>query len=286
MKLSSTQLEAFYAVAKNRSFTKAAQEIHISQSALSQRILNLEIETQTTLFLRDRSGIELTEAAQELLKYCQMSEQFEAQFLGRLKGNSKDLVGVARIAGFSSIMRSIILPSLKSILLEHPQVQLQMVTKELHELLPTLKRGEVDFIILDHKLERDELEVMPLGIERYILVEPKNYRGPEVYLDHDEKDETTKKYLKFIKKPSANIKRHFLDDIYGVIDGVKLGLGRAVVPEHLTYGIKGIDIKNSKTSLEIPLYLHFYKQPFYTHLHEVLIQNLVRECSHLLRPLA
>ena len=114
MSLQSNQLDAFMAVAELLNFTKAADKLHITQSALSQRILNLESELQTTLFIRDRSGLKLTEQSFDLIRYCQSRMTLEDEFINSLKSkNSKDLAGVLKIGGFSSVMRSVIQPSLK-----------------------------------------------------------------------------------------------------------------------------------------------------------------------------
>ena len=61
MSLSSLYLDAFVGVAKAESFSGAAKGLHITQSALSQRIKNLEDELGLTLFLRMTSGVRLTE---------------------------------------------------------------------------------------------------------------------------------------------------------------------------------------------------------------------------------
>lgn len=282
MKLSSAQLEAFHAIAKFRSFTKAAAHLHIGQSALSQRVLNLEDELQTTLFIRDRAGIELTPVAQELFKYCKLQESFEEEFLGKLKSKKpNELAGIIRIAGYSSIMRSIVIPGMANILHKHPRTGLTTQTKELHELIPLLRGGQADYIILDHELKSDGIESIYLGTERYVLVQSKKRQVSELYLDHDEKDTTTRRYLELIGK-NQKIRRHFLDDIYGIIDGVKFGFGKAVLPEHLIYDLKDIEIRNPRTALGVPVYLHFYKQPFYTQLHEAILQELVKESKNRL----
>ncbi|MFM8314231.1 MAG: LysR family transcriptional regulator, partial [Deltaproteobacteria bacterium] len=70
MSISSSQLDAFFACSQTGNFTKAAKLLHLTQSALSQRILNLEGELQTTLFIRERNGIRLTSAGRELVQYC------------------------------------------------------------------------------------------------------------------------------------------------------------------------------------------------------------------------
>lgn len=48
--------------------------LNITQSALPQRILNLESDLGSTLFIRESSGILLTELGQRMLRYCQMKD--------------------------------------------------------------------------------------------------------------------------------------------------------------------------------------------------------------------
>ena len=284
MKLSSSQLQAFHTVVKTRNFTKAAELLHISQSALSQRILNLEQELQTSLFIRSKSGIDLTPIANELFKYCHVQEKFEEEFLGKLKTTTPEkLVGIVRIAGPSTIIRSVIIPCLASLSLKHPQVQLHVLTKELYELPSLLMNGEVDYIVLDRMMEKNDIEALQLGLEKNVLIKKKKTKDIDVYLDHDEKDETTKRYLKLFGEKNIKMKRHFLDDIYGIIEGVKLGLGKAVVPKHLIKMDKLIEVENPKAALEIPVILHHHKHYFYTQLHNALLEVLINETSKILK---
>ena len=99
MKLNSAQLEAFTIVAKAVSFTKAAAELHVTQSALSQRIAKLEDELETTLFIRDRTSIRLTEAGEKVLRFCQLSDGAEWELLYSLKTNQEGFAGVLRSGG-------------------------------------------------------------------------------------------------------------------------------------------------------------------------------------------
>lgn len=179
-------------------------------------------------------------------------------------------------------MRSVILPSLAPLLKKHPQVQLQIQTRELHDLLPLLKSGEIDFIINDQNLEREELESHLLGIEHNVLVEKKDYSGPDIYLDHDEKDQTTTAYLRQIKIKGP-LHRRYLDDVYGLIDGVKLGLGRAVLPIHLIGREKSLRILHPKQSQDIGVHLHYFKQPFYSKLHQLIVKELTASASSFLK---
>jgi len=279
--LPSNQLEAFFSVAQTKSFTKAAQQLHMTQSALSQRILNLEEALGTTLFIRDRSGIRLTEVAQKLIRYCQAKNDLESDFLSSIQ-STEQISGIIRIGAFSSVMRSVVVPALAPLLKEHEGLQVLLVTKEVSELLPTLKSGEVDFIVSLEKSERNEFESIYLGCERNVLVEAKNYQGPEIYLDHDSDDETTISYLKKAGLKSAKIRRRYLDDVYGLIDGVQFGLGRAVLPRHLIAKEKDLKILNQKIVLSYDIYLTHFRQPYYSTLHRRVVNDVVESSKKLL----
>lgn len=275
MSLSSNQLDAFLTLSKTLNFTVAAGQLHITQSALSQRILNLETELETSLFIRSRSGLKLTDTAQELLRYCQTKDSLESELLHRLKSkDSQELAGVIRIGGFSSIMSPIVIPSIAPLIKKNPKLRTHLLTKELDELSSLLKSGEIDFMILDDRLDKEELERIHLGFEKNVLVEHKSYQGGEVYLDHHQEDMVTINYLRKFKKSTKNLQRLFLDDVHGLIQGVHQGLGRAVIPLHLIKQDKNLNILYPKDFLEIPVYLYFYSQPYYTRLHQEVLKAL------------
>lgn len=281
--LSSAQLDAFYAVAQLRNFTQAAQRLHVTQSALSQRILNLEQELETALFIRDRAGLRLTEAAQELLRYCQLRGAAETEFLHRIKSpQSKELAGVLRVGGFSSVMRSVVLPSLKSLLQENPRLQLNFHIQELQDLPALLKRGEVDFIFSNEPWDHEEIISVNVGEESCVLVEAKNYQGPDIFIDHDEDDQTTVQYLKLNKKKTVALQKRYLDDVYGILDGVKLGLGRGVLPLHLIRDAKDLRIVKGEKALKVPVYLHYYRQAYYPQVHKAALACFEKNMGPLL----
>lgn len=283
MSLSSLSLDAFLAVSKELNFTKAAQSLNITQSALSQRVMNLESELATSLFIRDRGGLRLTATAENLLRYCKTRNSLEGEFLSSLKSmDSNELAGALRVGGFSSVLNSVILPTLSPLIKAHPKLQLQFFSREVGDLLSLLKKNEIDYMILDQRIEKEELERVLLGTEVNVLVEANKYSGEDVYLDHDENDEITIRYLKKNKQSSKNIKRHFLDDIYGVIEATRLGLGRSVIPKHLVKGKSDLKVIDAEMTLEIPFYLYFYNQPYYSKTHHSVVAALEDGCKRFL----
>lgn len=279
MALSSNQLEAFHCLAQTNHFTRASERLHITQSALSQRIGNLECELATTLFIRDRAGARLTQAGLELLRYCQVKDSLETEFLAKLKSKLPNmLAGNLRIGGFSSVTSSVLIPALSGFLKKHRDVRLSCQTRELYELPEMLHRGEVDFVALDHQWDRDGIAFIPVGEEENVLVEKKDYRGPDIYLDHDENDQTTERYFKAQKKKWSG-KRHFLDDIHGIIQAVRGGVGRAVLARHLVDEDSTLSIQASERPFLSPVVLHYYEQPYYSKLHHAVVTELSEKCK-------
>ena len=69
--MSDFRLKVFQSVAKNLSFTKASQELFVSQPAITKHIQELEAAYQTRLFDRQGSRISLTDSGKLLLEHCE-----------------------------------------------------------------------------------------------------------------------------------------------------------------------------------------------------------------------
>lgn len=285
MALPSHQIEAFLAVARTRNFSSAAKSLGVTQSALSQRVLNLEDSLQAKLLVRHTAGVRLTDLGEELLKYGQWTERLEAEFLARLKtGNSKELAGVVRVAGFSSVVRSVLMPSLSSLIAENPKIQVEVLSREMRELPGLLRNGEVDFIFTDHLVERGGVVSRTLGQEDNILVAAKSIgTRSDIYLDHDTDDSTTERYLRLNRVNPAKVKRSFLDDIYGILDGAALGWGRAVVPRHLARNHPALRVVEGQKSLRLPVVMSYFEASHAPRLETAVLEAFVRQVPKLLR---
>lgn len=282
MGLSSLQLEAFVEVAKAGTFSQAAKNLHLTQSALSQRIINLESELESSLIIRDPAGLRLTSAGEDLLRYCRAKAGLERELLGRIT-QKVELNGTIRIAGFSSVMRSAVLPVVADFIKINPDVRIEFFSREIRELMPLLARNEVDFIITTSPSQKQDIELHELGAEVNVLVQRKNGKSiNNIYLDHDSEDDTTFAFLKLQGKSLRAIERHYLDEVYAIIDGVALGLGQAVLPKHLVQNDKRLEIVTGLKPLKTPLTLQFYKQPFYSRLHREITGFLIKKIPDVL----
>ena len=280
MDIPSHELQAFRMVAQVLNFSEAAERVHITQSALSQRIQSLERTLGLTLFVRDRKAIRLTEAGVRLLRYCQLKDHLEAELLNDLvEAPDSKLGGYLRVAAFSSVLHSVIMPALAPLLRENPAIQFEFSMHELDELPDVLLRGEADFVVMDHVHQKPNLEVHILGHEQYVLIQSSRYPAKNIYLDHDPNDKFTKLFFKTQGKDNKELMRSYVDDITGVLNGVALGLGQGVVPSHLLH--KGLPVRAIKGAkpMNIPVVLHYFKQPYYSKLQKITIETLKSNCA-------
>lgn len=274
MKLNAAQLDAFFAIAKALNFTRAAEQLHVTQSALSQRIAKLEEDLESTLFIRDRSALRLTEAGEELLRFCQLNSQAESDLLLKLKNTKDELAGALRVGGFSSVNRSLVIPALKVLMRDNPKLSLYLMTKELRELPQLLKTAEVDYILTNEDSDSEEIESVFLGIEDNVLVQSKKNPPPDIFLDHDETDPTTKAYFLKNKIQFKPKNMRYLDDVYGLLEGARNGMGKAILPLHLIEGEKELEVIHPQRCLSVRVYLNFYRQPFYRRTHLIFIEAI------------
>lgn len=283
MKIASLQLEAFYETAQARSFSRAADHLGLTQSALSQRVAKLEDELEVTLFIRDPAGPLLTPAGEALLRHCQVTYSLEQEVLGQLKSSVGELRGVVRIAAYSSVLRSVIIPSLAEFLRAHPQVQCDFSSHEMSELPTVLRNAEADFIIMDSGLHKKGIAEHILGQEEFVAIESVKYRSPEnLYLDHDADDTATETFFQHQAKAPKNFRRAFMGDVYGILNAAELGLGRAIMSRHLLKDNKQVRIIKGYKNLQREVTLHYFDQPYYSKLHQEIVKQLSKNVAHWL----
>lgn len=119
-------LTALVAVARERSFTKAAAKLAVSQSALSQTIRQLETRLGIRLLTRTTRSVSLTEAGERLLgTVAPRLEEIEAELaaVSELRGKP---AGTIRITAGDHAIRSILWPKLERFLPRYPDIKVEL----------------------------------------------------------------------------------------------------------------------------------------------------------------
>lgn len=140
------QIEAFYWAANLGSFSIAALRLHVTQSSLSKRIVELEESVGTALFDRSSKRAKLTQAGQRLVllagRMLDLKEQFQREVTA-----ASSMVGVCRF-GVSEMVSLTWLPDFTRLVNEdHPALLLEPYVDLARNLERKVQRGELDFSI-------------------------------------------------------------------------------------------------------------------------------------------
>lgn len=135
----------FYYVAKLGSLTAAAQELSVSQPAVSQAIKHLEQALGTRLFMRSSRGIRLTSEGQVLFEH--VKEGYEQILLGEKKLTAMLQLdyGEVRIGASDMTLKYYLLPLLEKYHEKYPGVKVLVTNAPTPETLNLLRQGRIDF---------------------------------------------------------------------------------------------------------------------------------------------
>jgi molybdate transport repressor ModE-like protein len=144
VELDPRRLRFLLAVARYGGVLAAADELHVTASAVSQQISRLEQESGRSLIKRTPTGSVLTPAGLALAEAAEDVERALAVARTRLQQDEGGVSGTVRIGGFQSFLTTIVAPSLPAWRERHPALRIETVEAEEDELMRGLRAGEVD----------------------------------------------------------------------------------------------------------------------------------------------
>ena len=168
------QLETFIEVANLKSFSRAAEKLHITQPTVTNHIQNLEKELGTLLINRSGKNISLTEAGSLLYEYainiintCEMAKFDLASYKGRIQGH----INIYS----SSVPRKHILPNIMvSFLKKYPDVTFTISDSDSKNVINSIINGDTDFGIVGAKYPNNNLDYIELMEDRLLIITPNN----------------------------------------------------------------------------------------------------------------
>ena len=160
------------AVARCRSFTKAAEMLHVSQPWLSSAVKKTEQEIGLPLFDRSTAPISLTEAGKYYVEQAGRVAQLEEEMRSRFIQLRAQAGGELRI-GSSMFFCTYVLPSLLADFRgEHPDIALRLIEGGGKELADRLQKGEIDLLLEVEKTEQKGCICEPWSSEEILLAVP------------------------------------------------------------------------------------------------------------------
>jgi len=163
-------LEQFVALARTKNFTRAADELHLSQPALSRAIQKLEDQLGSPLFERKPREVVLTDLGELLLERAKEILQLMEDTISELSEAGRR--GRIRLGAIPTIAPYFLPGLLHDFAKKHPDVLVVVQEDTTENLVRRCSHGEIDLAILAQPVIARHLEVEPLFEEELLLVVP------------------------------------------------------------------------------------------------------------------
>lgn len=170
------QLRYFVKMVELGNMTRAANELHVAQSALSQQLSNLESSLGVRLFDRSVQGLKPTHAGTLFHKHAKAILRHIDDSTNAIRAEILSPSGEVTVAMPASSARLIAVPLLKRIIAEYPAIRLKLMEHPSAGLLDLLSRGEVDVVIAVDALPAKTHRLYPLLREDLFAVLPASSR--------------------------------------------------------------------------------------------------------------
>lgn len=175
-------IEAFLAICRCKSLTRAAEELFICQSSLSTRLKNLEREMGTTLFLRRKGQREivLTESGKEFYEIALAYEKVTNRIEKMRVVHEKKL----RVSSLNSLGAYILPESYELFMEKHPDVVLEIQDQEFDEACRSVLQGRTDLAFNTDNSVPERMAAMPVFSEDFTLICSEKSDYPERVSPH------------------------------------------------------------------------------------------------------
>lgn len=193
----------FYTVAKYKHMTKASNELHISQPAISQSIKKLETQLGGTLFLRSNKGMELTEEGKMFYQYIkgalELINNAENEFTS-FKDLSK---GEIKIGCSTTLTKLILLDTIKKFHNTYPNININITNDLTSNLITDLKLGKLDFVIFN----KSNIKETNLNLEKLKELKQGFIYNPEFYNNEVNNFEQLNRLPLILQKEDSNSRK-------------------------------------------------------------------------------
>ncbi len=162
MKTNLELYKVFYETARHKSVTAAAENLFITQPAVSQAIRHLEEILDTVLFSRKPRGMVLTKAGEMLYQYIEQAYALIEKGEQHLRQLQNLETGEFVISAGDTICRHILLPVIERFHIQYPGIQVRITNRTSSETAKLLKEGTADIGLVAMPMEDPSLNLMPI----------------------------------------------------------------------------------------------------------------------------
>ena len=169
-------LRAFLVVARRQSFTKAATELRVAPSALTETIKQLEQDTGVRLFDRTTRRVELTELGARMHGEAQEIVQRFSRCMAEMRAYGGLAKGGVRAVSVPSLLSHLLIPCVRDFRAAYPGIQVSLWQENARDVARRIQMGEADFGLGEEWEPLESLHYHPLVSDRFGLACHRDHR--------------------------------------------------------------------------------------------------------------
>jgi len=164
------RLKVFLSVAKNLNFTKASNELYITQPAITKHIQALEKEYGLPLFNRKGSKIYLTLAGKELYDYSKQVYKLHKNLEDKLNNFRKEKIGELKLGASTTIAQYVLPPILAEFKKNYPTIKTSLLSGNSEQIAKALINEKIDLGLVEGKIKNPEIKYEIFLNDELVLV--------------------------------------------------------------------------------------------------------------------
>lgn len=244
MTIENFRLTVFRAVARHASFSRAAQELLLTQPAVTQQIKALEEQFGHPLFDRGGGHVSLTLGGEALLPFAEQIRALSEDAFAAVAQSYGQEAGQLYLGASQTIAQYLLPHFVASFLQRHPQVQITIRSGNTDQILAALLAGEINLALLEGPEQRKDVHIEPFMKDHMVLVVPASHEWADRKITLAELHTQPLLVREFgsgsrriveqaladagCKVKDLNIRME-LDSTEGLLNGVEAGLGATFV---------------------------------------------------------
>ncbi len=176
-KMEMAQLRTFRVVAETLNFTRAAERLNLTQSAVSHQIKALEEELGEPLFIRARRAVKLSQAGKAALEYVERILDDAEALRESVAGRERALAGRVRVAAATQAFVHLFVPLFESFMRAHPGIELSFrTTVSTEQTVADILNGAADVGFASLAVYSPALQVTKLFEDELLLIVGRAHR--------------------------------------------------------------------------------------------------------------
>jgi DNA-binding transcriptional LysR family regulator len=176
------RLKVFRAVARHLNFTRAAEELLLTQPAVTLQIKALEEELGLPLFDRGGGRIALTRAGEALLPYAERLKALSEEAFEAVTGSGGSETGTLLLGASQTIAQYLLPKFIAAFTREHPRVTIRSISGNTDEMLEALVERRVQLALVEGPGKRRDVHIEPFMEDQMVLIVPSGHEwaGQEI----------------------------------------------------------------------------------------------------------